>query len=95
MLLKDEPKFGGSAKSFREKRSEFRHRVVDAIYDRIPVSIVEHLGNANKEVIFAVEGVFDSFVKRIDNRIEKTKSRHSKIDIGESPDDDNADEDKE
>ncbi len=86
MLLKDE-------KSFREKRSEFRHRIVDSIYDRIPVDVVEHLGNANKEMIFAIEGVFDSFVKRIDNRIERTKSRHSKIDSGESPDDTNEEED--
>ena len=80
MLLKDE-------KSFREKRSEFRHRIVDAIYDRIPVDVVEHLGNANKEMIFAMEGVFDSFVKRIDNRIERTKTRRSKMDSAESPDD--------
>ena len=80
MLLKDE-------KSFREKRSEFRHRIVDAIYDRIPVDVVEHLGNANKEMIFAIEGVFNSFVKRIDTRIERTKARRSKIDSGESPDD--------
>lgn len=82
MLLKDK-------KSFNEKRSEFRHRVVDAIYDRIPADVVEHLGNANKEMIFAVEGVFNSFVKRIDNRIERTKSRHSKIDEGENPDNNN------
>ncbi|RZD15292.1 MAG: hypothetical protein EVJ47_03205 [Candidatus Acidulodesulfobacterium ferriphilum] len=80
MLLKDE-------KSFREKRSEFRHRIVDAIYDRIPVDVVEHLGNANKEMIFAIEGVFDSFVKRIDTRIERTKARRSKMDSGENPDD--------
>jgi hypothetical protein len=51
------------------------------------------LGNANKEMIFAIEGVFNSFVKRIDNRIERTKSRHSKIDSGESPDDTNEEED--
>lgn len=70
MLLKDD-------KSFREKRSELRHRIVDGIYDRIPVEVVEHLGNANKELIFAVEGVFNSFVKRIDDRIAKTKERHS------------------
>ncbi|MCL4321189.1 MAG: hypothetical protein M1478_02075 [Deltaproteobacteria bacterium] len=79
MLLKDE-------KSFREKRSEFRHRVVDAIYDRIPADVVEHLGNANKEMVFALEGVLNSFVKRIDNRIERTKARHSKLDSGENPD---------
>ncbi|MHB1698381.1 MAG: hypothetical protein ACYCSQ_09810 [bacterium] len=75
MLLKDD-------KSFREKRSEVRHKVVDAIYDKIPVEVVEHLGNANKELIFAVEGVFNSFVKRIDDRIAKTKERHSKTRSG-------------
>ncbi len=73
MLLKDE-------KSFREKRSDLRHRIVDGIYDRIPVDVVEHLGNANKEVIFAIEGVFNGFVKRIDNRIARTKERHTKAD---------------
>ena len=75
MLLKEE-------KSFREKRSELRHRIVDGIYDRIPVDIVEHLGNANKELIFAIEGVFNGFVKRIDDRIAKTKERRSKADGG-------------
>ncbi|MHB1661442.1 MAG: hypothetical protein ACYCTD_05020 [bacterium] len=75
MLLKDD-------KSFREKRSEVRHKVVDAIYDKIPVEVIEHLGNANKELIFAVEGVFNSFVKRIDDRIAKTKERHSKTHSG-------------
>ncbi len=86
MLLKDK-------KSFNEKRSEFRHRVVDAIYDRIPADVVEHLGNANKEMIFAIEGVFNSFVKRIDNRVERTKTRHSNIDDGKNPDDTNEEED--
>lgn len=71
MLLKDE-------KSFKEKRSEWRHKIVDGIYDRIPVDVVEHLGNANKELIFAIEGVFNGFVKRIDNRIAKTKERRSR-----------------
>ncbi len=71
MLLKEE-------KSFREKRSELRHKIVDGIYDRIPVDVVEHLGNANKELIFAIEGVFNGFVKRIDDRIAKTKERSSK-----------------
>ncbi len=73
MLLKEE-------KSFREKRSELRHKIVDGIYDRIPVDVVEHLGNANKELIFAIEGVFNGFVKRIDDRIAKTKERRSKTD---------------
>ncbi|MGC8555309.1 MAG: hypothetical protein ACP5NA_07485 [Candidatus Acidulodesulfobacterium sp.] len=68
MLSKDE-------KSFWERRSEFRHKIVDGIYDRIPVDVVEHLGNANKEFIFAIEGVFNGFVKRIDDRIAKTKER--------------------
>ena len=70
MLSKDD-------KSFWEKRSEFRHKIVDGIYDRIPVEVVEHLGNANKEFIFAIEGVFNGFVKRIDDRIAKTKERRS------------------
>ena len=77
MLLKEE-------KSFREKRSELRHRIVDGIYDRIPVDVVEHLGNANKELIFAIEGVFNGFVKRIDDRIAKTKERRSKTGGGET-----------
>jgi hypothetical protein len=80
MLLKDE-------KSFREKRSDFRHRIVDAFYDRIPADVVEHVGNANKEVIFAVEGLFNSVVKRIDNRVERTKVRQTKKSKGEDPDD--------
>jgi hypothetical protein len=71
MLSKDD-------KSFWEKRSEFRHKIVDGIYDRIPVEVVEHLGNANKEFIFAIEGVFNGFVKRIDDRIAKTKERREK-----------------
>ncbi len=75
MLLKEE-------KSFREKRPELRHKIVDGIYDRIPVDVVEHLGNANKELIFAIEGVFNGFVKRIDDRIAKTKERRSKTDGG-------------
>ena len=75
MLLKEE-------KSFREKRSELRHRIVDGIYDRIPVDVVERLGNANKELIFAIEGVFNGFVKKIDDRIAKTKERRSKTDGG-------------
>ncbi len=87
MLLKDE-------KSFREKRSEFRHRIVDSIYDRIPAEVVEHLGNANKELIFAIEGVFNGFIKRIDNRIARTKERHSKTTGGESGGN-NSDSDKE
>ena len=70
MLSKDE-------KSFWEKRAEFRHKIVDGIYDRIPVDVVEHLGNANKEFIFAIEGVFNGFVKRIDDRIAKTKERRT------------------
>lgn len=70
MLLK-----GG--KSFREKRSEFRHKVVDSIYDMVPPTVVEHLGNANKEVVFAVEGVLDGIVKRIDKRVDAAKSRKS------------------
>ncbi len=65
-------------KSFMEKRSEFRHRIVDSIYDKIPVEVVEHLGNANKEFILAIEGVFNGFIKKIDDRIAKTKERHSK-----------------
>jgi hypothetical protein len=77
MLLKEE-------KSFREKRSELRHKIVDGIYDRIPVDVVEHLGNANKELIFAIEGVFNGFVKRIDDRIAKTKERRSKTGGGET-----------
>lgn len=80
MLLKDE-------KSFRQKRSDFRHRIVDAFYDRIPADVVEHIGNANKEMIFAIEGVFNSFIKRIDNRVERTKTRQSKMDKGEDPED--------
>jgi len=80
MLLKDE-------KSFREKRSDFRHRIVDAFYDRIPADVVEHVGNANKEVIFAVEGLFNGVIKRIDNRVEKTKVRQAKKNKGEDPDD--------
>ena len=79
MLLKEE-------KSFREKRSELRHRIVDGIYDRIPVDVVEHLGNANKELIFAIEGVFNGFVKRIDDRIVKTKERRSKTNGGDNND---------
>jgi hypothetical protein len=79
MLLKDE-------KSFREKRSDFRHRIVNAFYDRIPADVVEHVGNANKEVIYAVEGLFNGVINRIDNRIEKTKSRQSKKNKGEDPD---------
>ncbi|MCL4542550.1 MAG: hypothetical protein M1458_02225 [Deltaproteobacteria bacterium] len=86
---KDEPEKSGSPKSFREKRIEFRRRILDAIYDRIPVDVVEHLGNANKEIIFAIEGVFNNFVKKIDNRIEITKARRSKTDDGENPDDSN------
>ncbi len=80
MLLKDE-------KSFREKRSDFRHRIVDAFYDRIPADVVEHVGNANKEVIFAVEGLFNGVIKRIDNRVEKTKVRQAKKSKGEDLDD--------
>ncbi|MHB8232529.1 MAG: hypothetical protein ACYDDB_06485 [bacterium] len=85
MLLKDD-------KSFREKGSELRHRFVDAIYDRIPVEVVEHLGNANKEFIFAIEGIFNSFVKRIDNRIAKTKERHSKTGGNENQSKENSEE---
>jgi|GEM_PF-2703302 hypothetical protein len=85
MLLKEE-------KSFRERRSEFRHKIVDGIYDRIPVDVVEHLGNANKELIFAIEGVFNGFVKRIDDRIAKTKERHSKKGINGKHDEENNDE---
>ncbi len=78
MLLKEESENGSNLKSFREKRSEFRHKIVDGIYDKIPVDVVEHLGNANKEIILAVESVFDVFVKRIDQRIAKTKERRLK-----------------
>jgi len=85
MLLKEE-------KSFRERRSEFRHKIVDGIYDRIPVDVVEHLGNANKELIFAIEGVFNGFVKRIDDRIAKTKERHSKKGSNGKHDEENNDE---
>ncbi|MCL4427784.1 MAG: hypothetical protein M1276_02140 [Deltaproteobacteria bacterium] len=81
MLSKEE-------KSFREKRSDFRHRIVDGIYDKIPVDVVEHLGNANKELIFAIEGVFNGFVKRIDDRIAKTKERRSKTGGGKTKGDD-------
>ncbi|MCL5674103.1 MAG: hypothetical protein M1407_05750 [Deltaproteobacteria bacterium] len=80
MLLKDE-------KSFREKRSDFRHRIVNAFYDRIPADVVEHIGNANKEVIYAIEGLFNGVINRIDNRVEKTKARQSKKNKGEDPDD--------
>ncbi len=69
--------FSKDEKSFREKRSELRHKIVDGLYDWIPVDVVEHLGNANKEFIFAIEGVFNSFVKRIDDRIAKTKEHRS------------------
>ncbi len=87
MLSKDE-------KSFKEKRSDFRHRVVDAVYDRIPASVVEHIGNANKEIIYAVEGIFDSLIKRIDDRIERTKTRHEKMEKGDNPDEEDAEESK-
>ncbi len=80
MLTKDD-------KSLWEKRSEFRHKVVDGIYDRIPVEVVEHLGNANKEFIFAIEGVFNGFVKRIDDRIAKTKERRTNKDKKETESD--------
>ena len=69
--------FSKDEKSFREKRSELRHKIVDGVYDRIPVDVVEHLGNANKELIFAIEGVFNGFVKRIDERIARTKERRT------------------
>lgn len=65
-------------KSFAEKGSEFRHRIVDAIYDKIPADVVEHLGKANKEVILAVEGILGGLTKRIDDRILKAKERSSK-----------------
>jgi hypothetical protein len=71
MFLKDE-------KPFSEKRSEFRHKIVDGFYDRIPADVIEHLGNANKELIFAIEGVFNGFVRRIDDRIAKAKNRVDK-----------------
>lgn len=84
-----------NGKSFREERFEFRHKIVDAIYDKIPADMVKHLGNANKELIFAIEGVFNDIVKRIDDRITKTEERHSIIDRGENPDNDDTEEGKE
>lgn len=76
-------------KTFREKKTEFRQRVMDAIYDKIPSEVVEHIGNANKEMVFAVEGVLNKVIDKIDKRIERSKTRHSKIDSGENPDDEN------
>jgi hypothetical protein len=76
--------FSRDEKSFREKRSELRHKIVDGVYDWIPVDVVEHLGNANKEFIFAIEGVFNGFVKRIDDRIAKTKERRSNAEKSEN-----------
>ncbi len=88
MLSKDKSNTGGGFKSFREERLEFRDRIIDTIYDLVPLEVIEHLGNANKEIIFAMEGVFDSFVKRIDDRIERAKAHH------EEADDDSDDDDK-
>lgn len=88
MLLKDKPNTGGGSKSFREERLEFRQRIIDTIYDLVPIDVVEHLGNANKEVIFAMEGILDGFVKRIDDRIERAGARRAAADDSEDADDD-------
>ncbi len=73
-------------KSLRDKGMELGNRIADSIYDRIPVEVVEHLGKANKEMVFAIESMLNGFIERIDNRVDRVKSRHAKLDKGQNPD---------
>jgi len=69
-------KIGGDSDNTRENLRKSLHELADDVLKSLPPGVVEHMGNAAKELLLATRHLLDTQIGRVEKTVHRSQELH-------------------